>query len=100
MPLGLGFFWERLIGLTKSTLKKILGLTHATLESLQTIVVEVEAVLNNHPLTNVSPDVKDMDPVTPSHLLYGRSIISLPYQDVQDDEVNDPTYGDDADLRK
>ena len=92
-----GVFWERLIGLTKSTLKKILGHTHA---SLQIIVVEVEAVLSNRPLTYVSPDVKDMDPITPSHLLYGRSIISLPYQDVQDDEVNDPTYGDDTDLRK
>ena len=95
-----GVFWERLIGLTKSTLKKILGCTHAMLESLQTILVEVEAVLNNRPLTYVSPDVKDMDPITPSHLLNGRSIISLPYQDVQDDEVNDPTYGDDMDLRK
>ena len=44
-----GGFWERLIGLTKSTLKKILGHTHATLESLQTIEVEVEAELNNRP---------------------------------------------------
>ena len=44
-----GGFWERLIGLTKSTLKKILGRAHATLESLQTIVVEVEALLNDRP---------------------------------------------------
>ena len=46
-----GGFWEHLIGLTKSTLKKILGRTHATLESLQTIIVEVEALLNDRPLT-------------------------------------------------
>jgi len=42
-----GGFWERLIGLSKSTLKKVLGRTHATLESLQTIIVKVEAILNN-----------------------------------------------------
>ncbi|XP_065916009.1 uncharacterized protein [Dysidea avara] len=95
-----GGFWERLIGLTKSVLKKILGRSHVTLDSLQTIVVEVEAVLNNRPLTHVSADVNDIDPITPSHLLYGRPIISLPYQRVEDDEIDDPTYGDDADIRK
>jgi len=31
-------FWERLIGLTKSALKRVLGRTHASLESLQTLV--------------------------------------------------------------
>ena len=95
-----GGFWERLVGLTKSVLKKILGRSHVTLDSLQTIVVEVEAVLNNRPLTHVSVDVNDLDPITPSHLLYGRPIISLPYQRVEDDEIDDPTYGDDADIRK
>ena len=29
-----GGFWERLVGLTKSALKRVLGRTHATLESL------------------------------------------------------------------
>jgi len=43
-------FWERPIVLTKSTFKKILGYTHAMLESLQTIMIGVEAVLNNRPL--------------------------------------------------
>ena len=61
---------------------------------------EVEAVLKNRPLTYCSLDIKDMDPITPSHLLLGRSTISLPYQDVQDDEDDDPTYGDDTDLRQ
>ncbi|XP_065901997.1 uncharacterized protein [Dysidea avara] len=95
-----GGFWERLIGLTKSSLKKVLGRTHATLESLQTIIVEVEAVLNNRPLTYVSPDVEDMEPITPSHLLHGRPIVSLPHYDVQDDELTDPTYGETVDINR
>ena len=95
-----GGFWERLIGLTKSTLKKILDRTHATLESLQTIVVEVEAHLNDRPLTYVSSDIDDPEPITPSHLLYGRRIIPLPQCTVQDDEVNDPDFGDTSELRQ
>ena len=94
------WFGERLIGLTKSTSKKVLGLTHATLESLQTVVVEVEAVLNNRPLTHVLSVASDAGPITPSHLLYSRSIVSLPYQDLQQDEVDDPSYTEDTDIRR
>ena len=50
-------FWERLIGLTKLTPKKILGRAHATLES---------ALLNDRPLTYVSSDIDDPESITPS----------------------------------
>jgi len=89
-----GGIWERLIGLTKSALKRILGCTHATLESLQTPVTEVEAVLNNRPFTYNSPDVDDPSLITPAHLLYGRPITTLPHYDVTPDEIDDPTCGD------
>jgi len=95
-----GGFWERLIGLTKSTLKKVLGRTHATLESLQTMAVEVEAILNSRPLTYVSSDTDDMEPITPSHLLHGRLLVSLPHYAVQEDELSDPTYGETTDIRR
>ena len=42
-------FWERLIGLTKNVLKKVLGRSFITFETLQTLAVEIEAVLNNRP---------------------------------------------------
>ena len=44
-------WWERLIGLTKIALKKTLGRTHVSLIILETLVIEIEAVLNDHPLT-------------------------------------------------
>ncbi|XP_065882847.1 uncharacterized protein [Dysidea avara] len=65
-----GGFWEWLIRLTKSTLKKVLGQTYTTLESLQTMTTEMEAVLNNQPLTYVSSDANDIEPITPAHLLH------------------------------
>ena len=43
--------------------------------SLQTIIVEVEAMLNDHPLTYISSDISDPEPLTPAHLLYGRRIL-------------------------
>ena len=67
-----GGFWERLIGLTKMTLRKVLGRTFVSLTSLQTIVTKIEAILNDRPLTYISSDVNDAEPLTPAHLLYGR----------------------------
>ena len=86
-----GGFWERLIGLTKMTLRKVLGKAFVTLPMLQTLIVEIEAVLNDRPLTHVSSDLSDPEPLTPSHLICGRRITSLPHTVV--DEAVDPTYG-------
>ncbi|XP_061168132.1 uncharacterized protein LOC133177057 [Saccostrea echinata] len=74
-----GGFWERLIGLTKNCLKKVLGRSFVNLDALNTIIVEIECILNDRPLTYASADPLDEDPLTPSHLLYGRKIRSLPY---------------------
>ena len=70
-------FWERPIGLTKMTLKKVLGRTFASLTSLQTIVTEIEAVLNDRPITYMSSDVSNLEPLTPAHLLY--NVILFPF---------------------
>ena len=95
-----GGFWERLIGLTKSSLKKVLGRTFATLSTIQTIIVEIEGILNDRPLTYISSDVKDPEPLTPAHLLYGRRIISLPYHSIEEDELDDPDFGDESAVTK
>ncbi|XP_043241053.1 uncharacterized protein LOC122391322 [Amphibalanus amphitrite] len=64
-----GGVWERLI----RTFRKILGalLKEQTLtdESLRTLTCEVEAVMNSRPLTPVSSDPADLEPLTPNHLL-------------------------------
>ena len=91
-----GGFWERLIGLTKKAIKKTLGRALSTLTELQTLAVEVEAILNDRP--HVS-DVSDEEPLTPSHLLYGRRITHLPYPEIEN-EVSDPTFGDESPLRQ
>ena len=69
-----GGWWERLIALTKNCIKKTLRRAFINLELLKTIVTEVESVLNDRLLPYVSTDPLDSDPLTPSHLLYGRRI--------------------------
>ena len=93
-----GGFWERLIGLTKTCLKKVLGRAHVTLATLETMVVEIEAVLNDRPLTYLSDDIQDLQPLTPSHLLYGRRITRVPHEQVSD--VQDGDYGNTSDVSK
>ncbi|XP_070557391.1 uncharacterized protein [Ptychodera flava] len=88
-----GGFWERLIGLTKTTIKKVLGRAFVTFDELRTLLTEIEATLNDRPLTYVSTNEDDPIALTPSHLLHGRPLTTLPYISVDDEERNDPSYG-------
>ena len=87
-----GGYWERLVGLTKNALKKTLGRAFITLSSLQTLIVEIEAHLNNRPLTYVSSESNEPEPLTPSHLLYGRMINIVPHPFTTQDEVSDEDF--------
>jgi len=89
-----GGFWERLVGVTKTAIKKVLGRRHVSLQTLEAIVVEIEAVVNDRPLTFVPSEADDPEPLTPSHLLHRRRITCLPHQMVEPDEVLDPSYGE------
>ncbi|XP_045188261.1 uncharacterized protein LOC123546137 [Mercenaria mercenaria] len=87
-----GGWWERMIGLVKTTLKKVLGRSFVTYGSLQTILTEIEAVLNDRPLTYVTSDTSDPEPLTPSHLLYGRRITTpVDYSAIQNVNSNHNT---------
>ena len=74
--------------MTKNTIKKVLGRSFITLSVLQTLVIEVEATLNDRPLTYLSFDAADPEP----HLLYGWQIATLPHTVIEDDEIIDPNY--------
>ena len=64
-----------------------------TFNSLQTLVIEIEAVLNDHPLTYVPTDINDPDPITPAHLLYDRKIVCIPYRITPQHNQCDPDFG-------
>ncbi|XP_070577615.1 uncharacterized protein [Ptychodera flava] len=88
-----GGFYERLIGITKIALKKVLGRSYVTFDELQTVVTEIEAIINDRPLTYTSSEFGDPQPLTPSHLLHGRQLTGLPYDTPDIEQLEDPTYG-------
>ena len=73
-----GGFYERLIGLVKRRLKKVITNTSLNAIELQTILTEIEATLNSRPLTYPYTDINDGPPLTPSHFLCGHRLLTLP----------------------
>lgn len=47
-------------------------------ESLVTLMCEVESIMNSRPITTVSSDLYDLEPLTPNHTLLLKSEITLP----------------------
>ena len=72
-----GGVFERLIRSVKRCLWKVVGRAKLTREELLTVATEVEMIVNSRPLFYVSQDDLE-EPVTPSHLLIGRRVLSLP----------------------
>ncbi|KAI7805170.1 hypothetical protein IRJ41_000825 [Triplophysa rosa] len=73
-----GGCWEREIRSLKQALTATIGAQSVTFEVLQTVLVEIEGILNSKPLGYTSSDIADPDPITPNSLLMGRPDSSLP----------------------
>ena len=74
-----GGFWERLIRSVKRPLRKVIGRTNLSYDELQTLVVEIEGIVNARPITYVYDDTESISfALTPSHLVYGRRITTMP----------------------
>jgi len=84
----MGGAWERLIQSAKSALQGVLHGRTLTDEVLLTAMVEVEEILNNLPLTYLSVEPTDLQPVTPNHLLFGQACPSMPFDVENESEVD------------
>ena len=65
-----GGFYERLIAIVKSSLKKVVGKALLNYNEMVTIVTEIEGCLNSRPLTYLNEE-NIYDLLTPNHLIYG-----------------------------
>ena len=72
-----GGFFERLVQSVKRCLKKSVGRARLSFDELSTLLIEIETIINSRPLSYLS--MEDLEePLTPSHLLTGHRILSLP----------------------
>ena len=65
-----GGVWERIVGLFKRHLAIQATKQPIHVDALNTLVVEIEGIINRRPLTAMSADPRDLDPFTPAHILY------------------------------
>ena len=73
-----GGVWERLVQSAKRALQVVLGSRVVNEEVLRTLICEVEFLLNGRPLTHVSIDPGELNPLTTNHFIIGRNNPNLP----------------------
>ena len=74
----MGGVWERIIRLVRKVINALLKKQIMDDEGIVTLMCEVEAIINARPLTKVSDDPRDMNALTPNHLLLFKSNESFP----------------------
>ncbi|GFQ81064.1 integrase catalytic domain-containing protein [Trichonephila clavata] len=70
-------WWERLIGIVKQCLRKVLGRALLDEESLSTVLIGIEAALNSRPLVYEEESDDNSAALTPAHFLTGRKLMAI-----------------------
>lgn len=79
-----GGFYERLVRSVKVALRKILGRTSLSFDEMQTVLIEVESIVNRRPITYVYDSPHELQPLTPANFLLGNKGASLPPIKIKD----------------
>ena len=83
-----GGIFEQMVKSVKRCLRNSIRRRKLDLDELHTLMIEVEAIVNSTPLSHLSTEDAE-EPVTPSHLISGHRLLSLPdgpyHKDLEDD---------------
>ena len=82
-----GGFFERLIGMMKRSLSKVVGKSTLHLEELEEVLLDIECAMNNRPLCYIGEEFEEQV-ITPNILLRGRPSTVLE-QDIEQMEADD-----------
>lgn len=82
-----GGIWEAAVKSTKHHLRRVVGDHSLTYEELSTLLCEIEACLNSRPLTALTDDPTDPQPLTPAHFLIGRPSFLIPQPRITEEKI-------------
>ncbi len=83
-----GGVWERMVRSVKTALRATLSRSQLEENLFRHTVTVVEGQINARPISSISEGVEDALPLTPAHLMYGRSLTQLP-DNIGRDDVKD-----------
>lgn len=83
-----GELWEAAVESFKGHLKRAVNTDLFTFEQFNTLVIEIEVILNFRCLTPLSSDPNDLTVLTPSHFLIRDFLLGLPEQNFTDVATN------------
>lgn len=70
--------WESGVKLIKHHLKRVLGNIRLTFEDFNTVIIEIEAIVNSRPLWAIPSNIDEYEALTPGHFLVFRALNTLP----------------------
>ena len=71
-----GGFFDRLVGISKSALYKVLGRSKLSFREVETMLIQVEGLMNNRRLT-YQTDELESEPLTPNHMIFGYALPNI-----------------------
>ena len=74
--------------MVKEPLRKVLGKAMLTFTEMQTVLTDIEAMINSRPLSYIGDDIDDGAVITPAHLAIGRPLGCIPDVRKQDTGVS------------
>lgn len=83
----MGGLWKAGVKSVKHHLKRVTNSFNFTYEEFYTLLRllrQVEAIVNSHPLTPLSDNSTNLEPLTPGNFIIGEAMVAIPENNVQD----------------
>ncbi|XP_018396134.1 PREDICTED: uncharacterized protein LOC108774501 [Cyphomyrmex costatus] len=83
-----GGLWEAAVKSAKQHLRKVTKDAHLRFEELETLLIQIEAILNSRPITPLSSDPRDLRVLIPGHFIIGSPLTAYPEESIDAIQMN------------